>query len=455
MCLSPIEVSLEQDTKKERNLLAANAANIFERQVNRRFVFALLLTEETCTVYLFDRSGATYSEPFNFHEDPNLFCAVICLLGSSKLQDIGFDTSFFLNKENLLQVRSKQDTGRRSFRKQTYTILDTIFRSPTYLGRGTFCWLAQRVGDMESRYVIKDAWIAQGLPGKESEGTLLKLAHEKGVVMGIPEFQSCEDVCQSDSGDPDAILLNRKIFNPSQELMKLERIHTRVIMKAYGKTLNEFSSRKELILAFHDAVLAHRNLHQIAGILHRDISARNILINPHGSEGNRGILIDYDNAIRIDDESPYAKKSRVGTLRFMARKLIDKDRETLERQTYLDDLESFYYVLCWIMWTYIEPGKKTTAIPYPARMWDKETAYIVKAAHLSKPRFEGGHFQQYFGKSLSALAKRLWAFLQRRTESAPDNETSPLPEEDYKEFLAEISKGIADLTLEESEAQIG
>ncbi|KIJ37519.1 hypothetical protein M422DRAFT_259877 [Sphaerobolus stellatus SS14] len=157
-------------------------------------------------------AGATSSKPFNFHEDTDLFYTVICLIGSTNLQDIGFDGSISLDKEGLLQIISKQAMGHHSYMDQTYTVLDTIFRSPTYLGRGTFCWLTQK-----------------GLAGKESEGTLLKFAHEKGVIMGIPGFQTYEDVDQNASGVPDAILLNRKISNPSQELMKLERIHTRVI----------------------------------------------------------------------------------------------------------------------------------------------------------------------------------------------------------------------------------
>jgi len=57
-------------------------------------------------------------------------------------------------------------------------------------------------------------------------------------------------------------------------------------------------------------LVAHRKLHDVAGILHRDISVRNILINPVGVEGNRGILIDFDHAIRVRDTSPYSAKTK-------------------------------------------------------------------------------------------------------------------------------------------------
>jgi serine/threonine protein kinase len=55
---------------------------------------------------------------------------------------------------------------------------------------------------------------------------------------------------------------------------------------------------------------AHRALHD-AGVLHRDISVSNILLNPKGEEGNRGVLIDFDHAIRIDNKSPYSTQLRI------------------------------------------------------------------------------------------------------------------------------------------------
>ena len=56
---------------------------------------------------------------------------------------------------------------------------------------------------------------------------------------------------------------------------------------------------------------AHRSVYSVAGILHRDIKPGNIIIFPEGEEGNRGILIDYDHAIRIADTSPYSTKRKI------------------------------------------------------------------------------------------------------------------------------------------------
>ncbi|KIJ52404.1 hypothetical protein M422DRAFT_43279 [Sphaerobolus stellatus SS14] len=116
-----------------------------------------------------------------------------------------------------------------------------------------------------------------------------------GVTKGIPIFIHAEKVRQGvQRKDLDTVLQNRRI------LMTAQRVHSRLVMKSHRKPLNDFASRKELLLAFHDAVLTHRNLRQVAGILHQEISVNTTIINAEGEEGNRGLLIDLDNAVPID-----------------------------------------------------------------------------------------------------------------------------------------------------------
>jgi hypothetical protein len=56
---------------------------------------------------------------------------------------------------------------------------------------------------------------------------------------------------------------------------------------------------------------AHQQLHDVAGILHRNICPENILINPDGEEGSRGILIGLDHAIRLENKSDYSTQTKV------------------------------------------------------------------------------------------------------------------------------------------------
>ena len=168
------------------------------------------------------------------------------------------------------------------------------------------------------------------LAGRESEGSLLRRAKSKGVVAGVAQIRHFEEVRRGvDASDLDTISHNRRAEHTSPDAKNLDRVHTRIVMETHGRTLDKFTNRRELMLAFHDAVLgicnplvsrpsrathqiaAHRNLHDVALILHRDISVRNILINPDGTEGDRGILIDLDHAIRVGDMSPYSTKSKI------------------------------------------------------------------------------------------------------------------------------------------------
>jgi serine/threonine protein kinase len=88
--------------------------------------------------------------------------------------------------------------------------------------------------------------------------------------------------------------------------------------------------------------------HDMANILHRDISAGNIMITEEG----RGLLVDWDlsKSLGNADEAP-SPPERTGTWQFMAARLIvSRLPETpLPIPNREDDLESFWHVLFWIV----------------------------------------------------------------------------------------------------------
>src|SRR6266481_652229 len=80
--------------------------------------------------------------------------------------------------------------------------------------------------------------------------------------------------------------------------------------------------------------------------------------------------------------------------------------------TYLDDLESFYFVWCWILVAFEGPCKHKAEIPNPIALWDHPTAPLFKYGQL------GGAFElptaPWFGRSLRRLAVHLHQFLRFR-----------------------------------------
>ena len=89
--------------------------------------------------------------------------------------------------------------------------------------------------------------------------------------------------------------------------------------------------------------LAHHDLYEKAGILHRDISINNLMVDP--SDRSRGILIDLDMAARDKDPDSGLKLELPplpgGTVPFRAADLCDHD--PLPRTLYRHDLDSCPY----------------------------------------------------------------------------------------------------------------
>ena len=91
----------------------------------------------------------------------------------------------------------------------------------------------------------------------------------------------------------------------------------------------------------------HRDLFEKTGVLHRDISPGNLMVD--ASKLTQGVLIDLDFAARVDahgnppegEAFPHA-----GTLQFRAFELVTPEKPL--KAYYRHDLESFFYSLLWI-----------------------------------------------------------------------------------------------------------
>ncbi|KAJ2559303.1 hypothetical protein EV175_000413 [Coemansia sp. RSA 1933] len=242
------------------------------------------------------------------------------------------------------------------------TTTSTILNASSVFGRHTRCYAARcKVGERIEEGIVKDSWslprdkqksgadaayvpdeaynlrlIAATL-GKEKQSFL----YPKAVFSGSVMFRNGKECVKDDTS---------KIFEHDEtEEEKLTREHSRIFVTPVGDYLDTVENEEELVLVLADAMECHNAILTKCRLLHRDISVNNILV-VRKFEGKsvrrpvKGLLIDFDHAISIDQQSSgYATRS--GTLPFMS---IHNLEAHASQRTALDDWESLLYVICWL-----------------------------------------------------------------------------------------------------------
>ncbi|KAF8131843.1 hypothetical protein EV363DRAFT_1583527 [Boletus edulis] len=100
-----------------------------------------------------------------------------------------------------------------------------------------------------------------------------------------------------------------------------------------------------LVTVVFDALQAHSHAVNHAKLLHRDISAGNIILTDKG----KGLLIDWEMAKKMDERGS-RRPDRTGTWQFMSANLLQQPGKF---HTVTDDLESFLHVLGWMTLRYV------------------------------------------------------------------------------------------------------
>ncbi|EPS94720.1 hypothetical protein FOMPIDRAFT_1090499, partial [Fomitopsis schrenkii] len=126
--------------------------------------------------------------------------------------------------------------------------------------------------------------------------------------------------------------------------------HYRLILEEVAMPLEEYTDSYALIDILDDAIRAHRKA-WAAGVLHRDVSAFNIMIywyrGPRNGKWRRkGLLVDWGLCKFVRDlKRPTVQKSRAGTWQFISAVLLVFPGKLLHEVWH--DLESFIHVFHW------------------------------------------------------------------------------------------------------------
>ncbi|KAJ2928389.1 hypothetical protein H1R20_g8696, partial [Candolleomyces eurysporus] len=359
---------------------------IFIQQPNRRFVRALLLTENSVRLFHFDRSGGMYSPFINIHDHPDIFIRLVVGLNSLDEPTLGLDTSIRWNIEGgrkvdgTLTVQKADGTSQIAYK---LCKVDPVIAYYGIRGRATQCWSVSDPGT-GTRFLIKDCWKEET---RISEHVYLQEA--KGLP-GVVQMVSFEP----NRGETKFL---RGGFGTSHKDFH-NRIAIRIILDSYGDSIENFKSAKQLLRALRDAIIGHMELY-MKGTLHRDVSIDNILLGKKGDgseppPGFYGVLIDLHMAIKVGRDT--VKRSadwRSGSSLFKSIAVllscvpIDDSKDTVPplAHDHLDDMESFFYVYTYIIHVFDANG---VSFPIPKLMlsWkrsDAEHGARFKQAYLA------------------------------------------------------------------------
>ncbi|TAQ84941.1 hypothetical protein B7494_g6736 [Chlorociboria aeruginascens] len=372
--------------------LGTYAREVLGAQDTRRFVLGFTLCGSLMRVWEFDRLGAIASEQFDINQDGLQFVSTILGFLWMNEEELGFDPTI-ISAEDRRYIEIE-----RSGQTERLIIDGVMMRAHCVAGRGTTCWRAHREGDPRTPLVIKDSW---QYPERDEEGKLLCEATGKGVV-NVARYYHHETVCvrgkdddirsnvrrglditkatnyrrgismlpsstsavgappegrsnstikrKQSSNFTDASLPARKRIcstSPTKAGSNAlpNRVHRRIIVRDYGKPIYAASSRAALLEAVEGCIEGHQSLYTEAGMLHRDISINNLLMNEDDDNPSwPSFVIDLDLAIKEQQERATRAQGMAGTRAFMAiGVLLEK-----EKHSFMHDLESFFWVLFWI-----------------------------------------------------------------------------------------------------------
>ncbi|PFH48231.1 hypothetical protein AMATHDRAFT_5991 [Amanita thiersii Skay4041] len=122
----------------------------------------------------------------------------------------------------------------------------------------------------------------------------------------------------------------------SQPLPRANRVHKRYVFRGCGIPIDEFRNKKELLKVLIGVIRAHKTLTE-NGMLHRDISTRNLMMRSDGPD-HKGLLIDFDMMTMIDEGNCGEIIGPRGTVPFMSLDVFKGGKA----HSASDDLESFF-----------------------------------------------------------------------------------------------------------------
>ncbi|CAA7264916.1 unnamed protein product [Cyclocybe aegerita] len=458
-------VRTESEVRDQRKLiveLAALARDVFYYQGNRVHVYAVVLTERSWHLFRFDRGGLLKSPGLDIHSKAIDLVRCILILCSPDVAVLGLDPKVFW-RDGTRYIRMHNAEEQEVDYQLTNP--DPVYRLHYVQSRGSTIWAAKDENGQD--IIVKDGWHRRSGDTVPEHELLWKAKGLDGVVQILSSEDSESDV------------KTMRGFFPRQHEFRANYLRSRIMLKAYGKPISFFTSKRQLLQAFRDAVAGHQRLWN-NDIVHMDVSSQNILLGNEGAPvGQRGIIIDMDFAQAVaHDEVLELGSAFNGTLCFVSHRIVNNTHMNSTGRsdesvchTHLDDLESFAYVLCKICFSMVGPGQSKENIPEIIKRWLgnlPDAASSKTSFWEDRDEYIEAHVTPYFGLTFQLLLKGLFYVIEdgttRLDETLVENGwardyifkgwADASAGIDYTEFLREIDEAIEQLRQEENGWQL-
>ncbi|KAH9020340.1 hypothetical protein EDB84DRAFT_578182 [Lactarius hengduanensis] len=336
----------------------------------RIFSFSVVLFGDTGRLLRWDRSGVIYTEPFDWSTQPDTLFEFLWRLNFLSDVKRGCDTTVTPvaddeAEEALSKLRTYQglenvakadlhkflvrDDHTLNGQVKYFIAPSAVWDSESLFGRSTFGYIAY---DPETTNLVylKDFWRTDR-DGIQKEGDVYRELHDAqvpniarlGLAGDVPLLPECG---RTDSPAVQRTMTQEfvKDWCPGQPRVD-PYVHYRLVLETLGSPLHTFKSTREMCKVIRGAITAHTGAYERVGILHRDVSAGNILI----TEERSGILIDWDLSKKVvkDRSEKQRQYSRTGTWQFIS--IARLRNPSMRPHEVSDDLESFFWVLLYLV----------------------------------------------------------------------------------------------------------
>ncbi|PIL36451.1 hypothetical protein GSI_00140 [Ganoderma sinense ZZ0214-1] len=228
-------------------------------------------------------------------------------------------------------------------------------------------------------HFLKDSWRVKDANNRiRPEHKVYKRLHKKGAGDRIPTSLAAGDVVDA-HGLPQLTRLH-----DIGERRHHPRAHYRILIAEVYRPLSDFTDFRQLAELLRDALLAHKDAWEKAGVLHRDISFNNILIHEVVEDKKtvrKGILSDWDLSKYKKDVSGTEPRQpdRTGTWYFRSAVLGRYPRKPYEVS---DDIESFIHVYHYSVLRFHRTNKTESLQDHISLIYERAVVRAEDGAHL-------------------------------------------------------------------------